>query len=168
MGTIHTFEQEGLYSIAARYLEADRRQAMIRVLVVDDHLLFAQMLTLALETHVRFEVVGHARNGAEAVELAAWLRPDLILMDLEMPVLDGIEATRRVRAAAPGARVVIVSSSDSPEDQARAREAGAVAYLTKQSSLDDLVSAVELVVCPVIPLRPGLEADASADLPTTR
>ena len=164
MAAIDAFREAGPFGLAARLLAlSDQRAA--RVLVVDDHRLFAEMLTLALETGGRFEVVGHARDGREAVEEAAWLRPDVVLMDLQMPVLDGIEATRRVLAAVPGTRVVVVSASRSDEDRRRALDVGAVAFLGKESSVDELVSALERVLFKVVPLRPRCRDSGSADRP---
>lgn len=163
MHTADRFRDEGWAGLAARLLALEPQPAATRVLVVDDHLLFAEMLSLALEVGGHFQVVGHARNGREAVELAAWLRPDVVVMDLQMPVLDGIAATPRVLAAAPGARVVVVSSSDAPEDRLRAREAGAIAFLGKDSSTDDLVRAIERVVLEVVPLRPRRPASPAAE-----
>jgi DNA-binding NarL/FixJ family response regulator len=167
MATVDHFGDEGWAGLAARLFDVAQQPASARVLVVDDHLLFAEMLTLALEVGGSFEVVGHARNGREAVELAAWLRPDVVVMDLQMPVLDGIAATPRVIAAAPGARVVVVSSSESPEDRVRAREAGALAFLGKGSSTDDLVRAIERIVFRVLPFRPRPPASGSAGRPAT-
>jgi DNA-binding NarL/FixJ family response regulator len=115
----------------------------IRVVIADDHTLFAEALALAFRSEPRFEVVGLAGNGREAVELGTSLRPDVVLMDLHMPVMDGIEATRRLRLAAPGTRVVVVTASTSPEDGERARAAGALAYIRKWSSSDELREAVE-------------------------
>jgi DNA-binding NarL/FixJ family response regulator len=114
----------------------------IRVIIADDHTLFAEALALALKSDPRFDVVGLAENGREAVELASSTQPDVVLMDLHMPVMDGIEATRRVRVAAPATRVVVVTASTSPEDGARARAAGARAYIRKWSSSEDLRDAV--------------------------
>ena len=161
------FRDQGWYALAARLLGAAEQPARARVLVVDDHLLFAEMVTLALEVGGRFDVVGHARDGREAIELAAWLRPDVVVMDVQMPVLDGIEATPRVLAAAPGTRVAVVSSSETPEARARAREAGAIAFLGKETSADDLVRALERVVFAVVPLRPHGSGLSSAAHPTT-
>jgi DNA-binding NarL/FixJ family response regulator len=161
------FRDDDWAGLAARLLRTEEGDVAVRVLVVDDHLLFAEMLTFALELGGRFEVVGHARNGREAIEQAAWLRPDVVVMDLQMPVLDGIDATPRVLAAAPGAKVVMVSSSQSPGDPARAREAGAVAFLGKDASVEDLVRALEHEVFRVIPLRSRRAAHVSADQPFT-
>jgi DNA-binding NarL/FixJ family response regulator len=163
MAAIDAFRDEGWAGLAARLLAEAERPQPIRVLVVDDHLLFAEMLALALDLSGRFEVVGRASNGREAIEQAAWLRPDVIVMDVEMPVLDGIAATPRVLAAAPGAKVVIVSSSKSPGDRHRAAQAGAVAFLGKNVSTDELARALENVMCQVVPLRPRGTTSRSAD-----
>jgi DNA-binding NarL/FixJ family response regulator len=119
-----------------------RAVSRIRVLIADDHTLFAEALALGLRTDPRFDVVGLAENGSQAVELAAELDPDIVLMDLHMPVMDGIEATRRLRLAAPRSRVVVVTASTSPEDGARAMAAGARAYLRKWASAEQLQDAV--------------------------
>ena len=138
-------------------LDALRRRLVstrtTRVLVVDDHLLFAEALTLTLQGEGGLEIVAHAKDGAEAVELTSWLRPDVVLMDLDMPVMDGIEATRRIRRAQPAVQVIVVTASQSAEDVARAREAGAARFLPKEASADELIAAIHDVATPVIPLR---------------
>ena len=103
----------------------------IRVLIADDHRLFAEALEAILASEPDIEIVGRARNGEEAVEQALRLRPDVILMDIAMPVVDGVEATKRIRAADRGACVLMLTGSNSRADVARAREAGAAAYITK-------------------------------------
>jgi DNA-binding NarL/FixJ family response regulator len=114
----------------------------IRVVIADDHTLFAEALALALRSDRRFEVVGLAENGREAVDLASSVQPDVVLMDLHMPVMDGVEATRRLRLASPRSRVVVVTASTSTEDGVRARAAGACAYIRKWASSEDLREAV--------------------------
>ena len=163
MAAIDAFRDEGWAGLAARLFAEAERPKPIRVLVVDDHLLFTEMLALALDLSGRFEVVGQASNGREAIERAAWLRPDVVVMDVEMPVLDGITATPRVLAAAPGAKIVIVSSSKSPDDRRRAAQAGAVAFLGKNASTDELARALENVMCQVVPIRPRGKTSRSAD-----
>ena len=125
----------------------------IRVVIADDHTLFAEALALALRSDDRFDVVGLAENGREAVDLAASLEPDVVLMDLHMPVMDGIEATRRLRRAAPATSIVVVTASTSPEDGARARAAGARAYIRKWSSSDELRDAVVEAAADASPFR---------------
>jgi DNA-binding NarL/FixJ family response regulator len=114
----------------------------IRVLVADDHRLFAESLTIMLEVEPRIEVVGYAADGREAVALAAILSPDVVVMDLDMPVMDGIEATVGVRRSAPGAKVVILTGSRDERDAERARQAGATAYLSKEASVERLRETV--------------------------
>jgi DNA-binding NarL/FixJ family response regulator len=118
------------------------RRAPIRVLIADDHALYSEALTAILAADDRIEVAGTATDGAEAVDMARALRPDIVLMDIHMPVLDGIEATREICRALPGMRVVVVTSSTAAETVARARGAGAVGYLTKDCSARELVSAI--------------------------
>ncbi len=114
---------------------------MPRVLVVDDDTLYAEAATAILSQDERLEVVGRAADGREAVELALALRPDIVLMDIHMPVLNGIEAARTLRRTLPSARVVVVTSSTSPDDRRQAEEAGAYAFLTKELGSETLVEA---------------------------
>src|SRR3954454_18982399 len=103
----------------------------IRVLIADDQRLFVDALVALLESEPRIEIVGRAHDGIEAVELARSLEPDVILMDISMPRLDGVDATRRIRTEDPNARVLVLTGSNSREDVDRARQAGAAAYVTK-------------------------------------
>jgi two-component system, NarL family, response regulator LiaR len=123
-------------------------QPPVRVLIADDHLVFAEALALTLAADRRVQVVGRAADGKSAVEQAGSLHPDVILMDLDMPVVDGIQATRSVRRFLPDCRVAVLTASLLPEDALRARAAGAAAYLTKGCSSRDLLEAVlELGYC---------------------
>jgi DNA-binding NarL/FixJ family response regulator len=112
------------------------------VLVVDDDAAFAELLTALLSADRRVRVAGTAVDGAEAVDLALELTPDVVLMDLHLPVLDGVEATRMIRRYLPETRVVVVTSSNDPEDRQRAREAGADAFLPKSVGEEALVEAI--------------------------
>ena len=113
----------------------------LRVLIVDDHRPFAEAVRSLLSTDDRIDVVGSARNGEEAVELAAQLAPDLIVMDLDMPVMNGVEATR-VLSKRDGAIVLLLTGSDSPSDIALARSAGASGYVRKGADTSDLLARV--------------------------
>ena len=114
----------------------------ISVLIADDHHLFAEALEAILASEPEIEVVGLARNGEEAVEQALALRPDVILMDMAMPVVDGVEATKRIRKKHRGACVLMLTGSNSRTDVARAREAGAAAYVTKDRIAAQLIDAI--------------------------
>ena len=114
----------------------------ITVLIADDHRLFAEALEAILSGEPDIEVVGRARNGEEAVAQALELRPDVILMDIAMPVVDGVEATKRIRAKQQRACVLMLTGSNSRTDVARAREAGAAAYLTKDRIAAQLIEAI--------------------------
>ena len=117
-------------------------QPQIRVLIADDHHLFAEALGLTLGADERLEVVGYARDGKESVRLAGERRADVVLMDLEMPVMDGVDATREIRRLLPDCRVAVLTASAAPLDALRARDAGAGAYLTKGCSARDVVEAL--------------------------
>ena len=114
----------------------------VRVLIADDHRLFGQALEAVLGGDERIEVVGYAHDGGQAVELAKNLRPDVTLMDISMPVLDGVEATRQIRSIVPGACVLMLTGSNSRADVDRARKAGAAAYVTKDRIASELIEAI--------------------------
>ena len=114
----------------------------LRVLIADDHRLFAEALEAILATDDRVEVVGQASDGEQAVELARTLGPDVVLMDVSMPVLAGVEATREIRAAGGGVRVLMLTGSNSRADVDRSREAGASGYVTKDRIASELVAAI--------------------------
>lgn len=114
----------------------------VRVLLVDDDPAFAELIACVLRLE-GVNVVGHALDGAEGVELARALEPDVVLMDVRMPRMDGLEATRQIVESLPGPRVLVVSSSKDPEDVDRAREAGAVGYLPKDRAAAELAQWIE-------------------------
>jgi DNA-binding NarL/FixJ family response regulator len=121
---------------------AENGHAPIRVLIVDDHRLFAEALEAILSGERTIEIVGRARNGAEAVELALELAPDVVLMDISMPVMDGVEATRRIREARRDACVLMLTGSNAAADVDRSREAGAAGYVTKDRIASQLIEAI--------------------------
>jgi len=118
----------------------------IRVLIADDHRLFGEALEAILATDDRLEVVGHAGDGAEAVQFALSLDPDVILMDISMPVMDGFQATQQIRRQRPHACILMLTGSDSRTDLERAREAGAAGYVTKNRIAAELIDAILEVV----------------------
>ncbi len=114
----------------------------IRVLIADDHRLFAEALEAILATDKRIEVVAHAGDGREAVELARTLEPDVVLMDISMPVMDGIEATEELRANGNDVCILMLTGSNSRDDVDRARKAGAAGYVTKDRIAAELIDAI--------------------------
>jgi DNA-binding NarL/FixJ family response regulator len=114
----------------------------VRVLIADDEPLFVESVEALLESDERVEVVGSATNGQDAVDLARALAPDVTLMDISMPVLDGIEAARRIRLDHPSAAILILTGSSISADVDRARQAGVAGFLTKDRLGTQLVSAI--------------------------
>ena len=117
----------------------------IRLLVVDDHPVVRAGIVGLLAGEPDLAVVGEAGDGAQACTLAAELLPDVVLMDLRMPVMDGTTATERILATVPGVRVVVLTTYETDTDILRAVEAGATGYLLKDTPRDDLVAAVRAV-----------------------
>jgi len=128
-----------------------------RVLLVDDHTAVRESLRRSMESE-GFDVVGDAGDGEEAVRLAAELVPDVVLMDVSMPVLDGIEATRQLRERTPHSQVVILTMHGDHDVVRRAITAGAIGYLVKDASIDDVLEAVRLAAEGTTTLSPGLAA----------
>jgi DNA-binding NarL/FixJ family response regulator len=114
----------------------------IRVLVVDHHQTFAELLGFALGGQPDLRYVGHANTGAEALRLVEELRPDVVLMDVELPDADGIVTTELLRAGHPETRVVVLTASTEPALVGRAAAAGASGFLTKNGALGDILHAV--------------------------
>jgi two-component system, NarL family, nitrate/nitrite response regulator NarL len=116
--------------------------AAIRVLIADDHRLFAEALEAILGGEERIAVVGHAGDGREAVRLTKELKPDVVLMDISMPVMDGIDAAKRIRSEDGDARILMLTGSNSRADVDRARLAGAAGYVTKDRIAAELIDAI--------------------------
>ena len=134
----------------------------VRVLLVDDQALFREALATLLATRDDIDVVGEAGNGHEALSRAAELTPDVVLMDLRMPVLDGVAATRRLRLELPGVRVIALTTFDDDEDVFAALRAGAVGYLLKDVSSARLVEAVLAAAQGESVLQPSVAAKVVA------
>jgi two-component system, NarL family, response regulator DegU len=128
---------------------------MTRLLLADDHRMLRDSLRRSMEEH-GFDVVGEAGDGSEAVRLAEALRPDVVLMDVSMPHLDGVEATRQITRAVPSSHVVMLTMHTDGDVMARAIQAGAVGYLVKDCSIEEVVSAVRQAASGESALSPGL------------
>ena len=143
----------------------------IRILITDDHPIVREGLSAVLETQPDFEIVGEASSGAQAVERAAELRPDVILLDLELPELDGVAALRAIRAANPAAKVIIFTAFDTDERILGAVQAGAQGYLLKGAPREELFQAIRVVhqggslLQPVVAARLMRQVSAAATAP---
>src|SRR5579859_120063 len=114
----------------------------IRVLLADDHIVVRQGLRALLMSEEDIEIVGEADNGRQAVQLVKKLLPDVVVMDIAMPVLNGLEATRQVTRTVPSTKVLILSSYSDDEYISQLTEAGAAGYLVKQTAANDLLKAI--------------------------
>jgi two-component system response regulator NreC len=135
----------------------------IRVLIVDDHTLFREGLCALFSSERDVEVVGEAAGGEEAVRKALELRPDVVVMDLMMPGVNGIEATRRIRAALPEVKVLVLSMYDDEEHVQRLLAGGASGYMLKRATSDELLRALKEVVAGGMPLDPAVAAKVVKD-----
>jgi len=127
---------------------------MIRILVVDDHSVVRRGLEQLLDSHPGMTVVGSAADGEQAISLAADLLPDVILMDLSMPVLDGVQATKRITEVTPDVHVVVLTSFADQRRILDALAAGAAGYILKDADPDELVAAVQAAAAGGSPLHP--------------
>jgi DNA-binding NarL/FixJ family response regulator len=136
----------------------------LRILLTDDQSLFREALRTLLSLQPDFEIVAEAENGERALALAKAHKPDVILMDLRMPVMGGVEATRRILAAVPGARVVVLTTFDEDEEIFEAMRAGALGYLLKACSADKLNESVRAAAKGTSVLEPAVTARMLAEL----
>ena len=124
----------------------DLRIDQIKVLLAEDHAEYRKSLKVLVESDGDIEVIGEAKNGSEAVRLNKSLRPDVIVMDVAMPLLNGLQATRQILATSPATKVLILSAHSDPEYIEQAMVFGASGYLLKQSSADVLARAIREVL----------------------
>ena len=135
----------------------------IRVLLVDDQALFREGLRTLLSVQPGIEVAGEAADGEAALRRAAALRPDVVLMDLRMPVLGGVEATRRLREAFPSVQVLVLTTFDDDEEVFDALRAGAAGYLLKDAPCAKLVEAIHAAARGESFLQPSIAAKVVAE-----
>lgn len=136
----------------------------LRIMLVDDQSLFREALRTLLSLQPDFEIVAEAENGERAVALAKAHRPEVVLMDLRMPVLGGVEATRRLKQVVPTARVMVLTTFDEDEEVFDALQAGAVGYLLKACSADKLCESVRAAAKGASVLEPSVAARMMAGL----
>jgi DNA-binding NarL/FixJ family response regulator len=131
----------------------------IRVLIADDQSLFLESLSTFLQNYAEdIEVVGLAKNGVEALEKAALLRPDIVLMDVHMPVMDGVEATGRLMESQPGVKIIILSTYDEDEYVRKALGLGAAGYLLKDISPTELIASIRALKSGAVQISPQIVA----------
>jgi len=135
----------------------------IKILLVDDQPLFREGLSTLLSVHPDLEVVGEAANGAEAIRLARSLLPLVVLMDLQMPVLDGVAATRRLHEEQPNCRVIVLTTFDDDELVFDGLRAGAVGYLLKDAPSEKLAEAIRVAARGETFLQPSVAAKVVAE-----
>jgi DNA-binding NarL/FixJ family response regulator len=114
----------------------------IRVLLVEDHAMVRKGIKLFLQEYEGISIIGEAANGLKAIELADQLRPDVILMDLSMPIMDGVQAIRRILSVHPDQRIVVLTGSAEEDDMMSALQAGAMGYLKKDARVEELIQSI--------------------------
>jgi len=135
-----------------------KANSAIRVLVVDDHPIVREGIVAIVASAPDLEVVGQAANGAEAITQFAALRPDIVLMDLRMPVMDGVSATAHIHAEHPEVTVVVLTTYETDEDILSAIEAGATGYLLKAAPKEELIAGVRAAANGQVALAPSVAA----------
>lgn len=140
---------------------------MIRILLVDDQHLIRQGLKALLELEADLEVVGEGENGQMAIALVASLQPDVVLMDIRMPMMDGVAATRAINQQFPGTKVLVLTTFDDDQYVAEALRCGAMGYLLKDTPSEELAVAIRSVYRGYTQLGPGLVEKIMAQLPMT-
>lgn len=145
------FLNKGVYAII-RSMKSEK----IRLLLADDHVMLRQGTTLLLQRQPEFEVVGQAENGQQAIDLTRKLKPDIVIMDVRMPVLSGLEATRYICRELPGVQVLVLTAHDDDQYVFSLLEAGASGYLLKSAPIADLIQAIHQVHAGDSPLHPAI------------
>ena len=121
----------------------------IRIVIADDHALLRRGLATLLGFDTELAVVGDAKNGEEAVRVAIEQKPEVVVMDLSMPVMDGVEATRRIKESVPDAKILILTTFGTSEDVSRAIAAGASGAIMKDASMEEQLAAIRTVAAPI-------------------
>ena len=141
-------------------MKANASSGQIKILVADDHFIVREGLRSILRREPDFQVVGEAANGMEAAAAHAELKPDVTIMDLRMPVCGGVEAIRKIKAATPGVRILVLSNFEGDEDIHAALSAGAMGYLLKHSSGDQVTPAIRSLMLG----KPWIPAEVASHL----
>ncbi|MCD8533243.1 MAG: response regulator transcription factor [Verrucomicrobia bacterium] len=137
----------------------------IRILLADDHRIMRQGLTAMIEKESGMSVVGEAANGRIALQLVESLQPDVVVLDLMMPTLNGIEASRQITQKWPKTRTLILTMNDDQRSVARALEAGASGFIVKDNAFEEVVKAIEIVAHGQVYLSPSVAGGSGGQLP---
>jgi DNA-binding NarL/FixJ family response regulator len=137
---------QGELMVSGSETQPTERPALARIVIADDHRAFRGMLSYVLDMEEGLQVVGQAEDGVEALELCRRLQPDLIVMDLRMPKMDGCEATRTIKQELPGTSVLMLTALVDPRHSSQALEAGAEGCVLKYASLKEIVGAIRSVL----------------------
>lgn len=143
------------------------QDSTLRIMIVDDHPVVREGFAAVLR-EAGIEVVGMAGNGQEALRLAAELVPDMVLMDIHMPVMDGLAATQALRQQLPALKILMLTMEDSPEYASKAMQAGASGYLVKHSNTDQLLRTIDAVRCGLFVFPPMISAPQPKTTPLTQ
>lgn len=119
------------------------KQGPVRILIVDDHAVLRKAVRRLLETRSEFEVCGEAEDGLQAIEMAAELKPNVVILDIVMPTMNGFEAARKIMVVSPESRIVVLSSHKDKQLLEEARNVGAVCYVPKADAVRELIDAVK-------------------------
>lgn len=119
------------------------KKGSVRILIVDDHAMLREAVRLLLESRSEFQVCGEAEDGAQAVEKAAELKPDVVVLDIGMPKMNGFEAARKIKVVSPRSQIVILSSHQDQQFLEEARKVGAICYVPKADAERELIDAVK-------------------------
>ena len=140
------------------------QQQKLRLLIADDHLLFIEGLKYILKDELHIEIAGFALNGRDAIEKCKSGDYDVVLMDINMPIIDGLEAAKEIRTHHPGIKIIMVSMLDNPASVTKALKAGADAYVLKNTGTADLLDAFKTVRRNEVYISPSLEHFFSSDV----
>ena len=135
----------------------------VRIVMVDDHEVVRAGMRLMLEDNPDIEIVGECDNGQDAIRLAAELSPDVVVMDITMPGMNGIEATRKIKQATPAVAVLALTIHEGPEFFFEMLQAGAAGYVPKRAATEDLLRAIEVVAAGNVFLEPSIATNLVAD-----
>jgi DNA-binding NarL/FixJ family response regulator len=119
------------------------KKGPVRILIVDDHAMLREAIRLLLESRREFHVCGEAEDGVQAIEKAAELKPDVVVLDIGMPKMDGFEAARKIKVVSPRSQIVILSSHKDNQFLEEARKVGAISYVPKEDAERELIDAVK-------------------------